>query len=133
MSRDPLLDLRPSRIHGQGVFVRKAIGPRQKIGELQGEIISVREARRRAKGADVVTIVEFEDDKALDASSDVCMRYVNHSCSPNTYMRRINHRVEFYSLRRIAAGEELTCDYGETHHEGQLPCRCGADGCREKI
>lgn len=127
------LQVRPSRIHGNGVFVKKAVPPRRKIGELTGEIITVREARRRAKHQEVVTIVEFEDDRALDATYDRCMRYVNHSCSPNTYMRRVNHRVEFYSLRHIRAGEELTCDYGETHHEGQLPCRCGADGCREKI
>ena len=30
----------------------------------------------------------------------------------------------------IAAGEEITVDYGETHHGGRLPCRCGATGCR---
>ena len=131
--RAPDLEVRASRIHGKGVFVRRALAPRTKIGELTGELISVREARRRAKGADVVTIVEFDDDKALDVSTDPVLRYVNHSCGPNTYMRRVNHRVEFYSLRRIKAGEELTCDYGETHHEGQLPCRCGSERCREKI
>ena len=127
------LEVKPSRIHGNGVFVRKAVAARTKLGELTGEIISIREARRRAKQQSVVAIVEFEDDKALDATNDPCLRYVNHSCSPNTYMRRVNHRVEFYALRRIQAGEELTCDYGETHHEGQLPCKCGAARCRERI
>lgn len=127
------LDVRPSRIHGRGVFALRAIPAKTKIGELTGEIITIREARRRAKGMEVVTIVEFEDDKALDASTDRCLRYINHSCGPNTYMRRINHRVEFYTLRRIGAGEELTCDYGETHHEGQLPCRCASPSCRSKI
>lgn len=131
--RSPDLEVRPSRIHGQGVFARHAIAPRTKLGELTGQIISVREARRRARNAEVVTIVEFEDDKALDVATDPLLRYVNHSCGPNTFMRRINHRVEFYSLRRIKANEELTCDYGETHHEGQLPCKCGSDRCREKI
>jgi len=29
----------------------------------------------------------------------------------------------------VAPGEELTANYGETHHEGQLRCRCGAPGC----
>ena len=122
-----------SRIHGNGVFARRAVPPRRKIGELTGELISVKEARRRARAAEVITIVEFEDDKALDVSTDPCLRYVNHSCQPNTYMRRIGHRVEFYAIRRIKAGEELTCDYGETHHEGQLPCRCGSARCRERI
>lgn len=126
-------DVRKSRIHGKGVFARRTVVPRRKIGELTGELITIREARRRAKGMDVVTIVEFEDDKALDVSTDPCFRYVNHSCEPNTYMRRIGHRVEFYAIRRIKAGEELTCDYGETHHEGKLPCQCGAARCRERI
>ncbi len=126
-------EVRTSRIHGKGVFARRAVPQKRKIGELTGELISVTEARRRAKGMDVVTIVEFEDDKALDVSTDPCLRYVNHCCEPNTYMRRVGHRVEFYAIRRIRAGEELTCDYGETHHEGQLPCRCGAARCRERI
>jgi SET domain-containing protein len=128
-----LFEVRPSRIHGQGVFARRPFPARRKIGELTGEIISVAEARRRAKDAAVVTIVEFEDDTALDASSDRCLRYINHSCGPNTFLRRAGHRVEFYSLRKIRAGEELTCDYGETHHNGTLPCRCGSEHCREKI
>lgn len=128
-----MLDVKPSNIHGKGVFARARIAARRKIGELAGEIITVREARRRAKSMAVITIVEFEDGMALDASSDSCLRYVNHSCSPNTYLRRANRRVEFYALRPIKPGEELTCDYGETHHEGKLPCRCGSEQCREKL
>ena len=126
-------EVRQSRIHGRGVYARRAVPPRRKLGELSGELITVAEARRRAKGMDVVTIVEFEDDTALDVSADPCFRFVNHSCEPNTYMRRVGHRVEFYAIRRIRPREELTCDYGETHHEGQLPCRCGAARCRERI
>ena len=26
-------------------------------------------------------------------------------------------------------GEEITVNYGETHHEGRLACRCGAPNC----
>lgn len=129
----PKLEIRPSKIHGRGVFAAQTLPPRRKIGDLTGEIISVREARRRAKQLDVIAIVEFEDGKALDATNDTCLRYVNHSCTPNTYMRRVGHRVEFLSLRRIAAGQELTCDYGETHHDGKLRCRCGSADCRERL
>jgi uncharacterized protein len=126
-------EVRPSRIHGQGVFAKRPFPAHRKIGEMIGELITVREARRRFKNAEVVTIVEFDDDMALDLSTDQCLRFVNHSCGPNTFLRRIGHRVELYSLRRIRAGEELTCDYGETHHDGTLPCRCGSEGCKGKI
>ncbi|HKO57174.1 MAG TPA: SET domain-containing protein-lysine N-methyltransferase [Thermoanaerobaculia bacterium] len=128
------VEVRASRIHGKGVFAYKAIKARRKIGELAGELISLREARRRAASLQSIAIVEFDDDTALDASVNSNeLRYVNHSCAPNTYMRRYAHRVEFYSLRAIRQGEELTCDYGETHHDGTLPCGCGADRCRRFI
>ena len=123
-----------SRIQGRGLFALSAVPARRKMGELGGELITLREARRRARETDCIMIVEFDDGKALDAS---CLgndfRYINHSCSPNTYMRLFRHHVEFYALRPIAPGEELTCDYGETHHEGTLPCRCGSDNCRGNL
>lgn len=128
------VEVRPSKIHGKGVFARKGIKARRKIGELAGELITLPEARRRASTLQSIAIVEFDDDMALDASVNPNeLRYVNHSCGPNTYMRRYGHRVEFYSLRAIRPGEELTCDYGETHHDGKLPCRCGATNCRKAI
>ena len=58
------------------------------------------------------------------------LRYINHSCDPNTYMRRAYRKVEFYTLRPVKKGEELTCDYGETHHDGKLPCKCKTANCR---
>ncbi|MFP5245299.1 MAG: SET domain-containing protein [Thermoanaerobaculia bacterium] len=127
------IEVRPSAIHGKGVFAAQPLPARRKIGQFVGELISVREARRRARGQEVVTIVEFENGKALDVSFDTCLRYVNHSCAPNTFLRRIHPRVELYALRDIRPGEELTCDYGESHHDGKLPCQCGAAGCRGKL
>jgi SET domain-containing protein len=61
------------------------------------------------------------------------MRYTNHSCAPNARLDIRQGRVEFYALRDVATGEELTVDYGETHHEGRLACRCGAPGCRGRL
>jgi uncharacterized protein len=120
-----------SRIQGRGLFALSDIPGRRKLGELGGERISQREARRRARGAHSVMIVEFGDGTALDATRlGGPFGYVNHSCEPNTFMRLYRGRVEFYALRPLAAGEELTCDYGETHHDGRLPCRCGSERCR---
>lgn len=123
-----------SRIQGRGLFALSAIPPRKKLGELGGELITQREARRRARASHCIMIVEMEDGTAFDATrigSD--FRYVNHSCSPNAFMRRCRGRVEFYALRQIAPGEEVTCDYGETHHAGGLACRCGSVGCRGRV
>jgi len=119
-----------SRIAGKGAFAQKPIPARRKIGDLGGVIISMRKARQLIK-KQVINLVELDDDFALDASTNPNdMKYINHSCAPNTYMRVLKNRVEFYALRPIRKGEELSCDYGETHHEGQLPCRCQAANCR---
>jgi SET domain-containing protein len=124
------VDVGPSRIDGQGAFAAVAIPARRKIGEIRGESISVREARRRAKHMARIMIVEVSERRAIDASaSGDPLRFTNHSCRPNAVLRIRQGRVEFYALRDVAAGEELTVDYGETHHNGRLPCRCGAPGC----
>ena len=120
-----------SRIDGQGAFAAEAIPPRLKIGEIRGESISVAEARIRATRSVRIMIVEVSPRKAIDFSRSVDpMRYTNHSCKPNARMVIRGGRVEFYARGAIPLGAEITVDYGDTHHEGRLPCRCGAPGCR---
>ena len=124
------LTVGPSAITGLGLFAGTRIPARAKIGEFEGEIIGLREARRRAKGRKIVAIVELERH-ALDATdTGRGFRFINHSCSPNTYIRCTPERAEFYALRDIPKGTELTADYGETQHNGRLRCRCGAPNCR---
>jgi len=119
-----------SPITGRGLYAGCAIPRRAKIGEFEGEVITIAEARRRAAALRIVAIVELER-KAIDARGmRTGFRFINHSCAPNTFMRRTKDRAEFYALRDIAKGEELTVDYEESHHEGRLRCRCGAAACR---
>jgi SET domain-containing protein len=119
-----------SRIDGFGVFAAEPIPPRLKIGEIRGESITVAEARRRAAAQQRIMIVEISTKRAIDASrSDDPMRFTNHCCQPNARLAIRDGRIEFYALRAIMVGEEITVDYGETHHEGRLQCRCGAPGC----
>ncbi len=124
------VDVKPSRIDGQGAYAAEPVPARRKIGEIRGESISVREARRRARGRERIMIVEVSDTRAIDATlSADPLRFTNHSCAPNAVLRIRQGRVEFYAMRDIAPGEEITVNYGETHHEGRLACRCGAPGC----
>ena len=125
------VEVGPSAIDGQGAFAAEAIPARLKIGEIRGQSISVQEARIRATRSARIMIVELSDKKAIDFSHSADpMRYTNHSCRPNARLCIRHGRVEFYALRGISTGEEITVDYGETHHEGQLRCRCGVAGCR---
>lgn len=125
------VDVAPSAIDGQGAFAAEPVPARRKIGEIRGESISVQEARIRATRSARIMIVELSTKRAIDFSRSADpMRYTNHSCRPNARLCIRQGRVEFYALRDIGPGEEITVDYGETHHEGRLPCRCGAPGCR---
>ena len=127
------LTVAPSAITGLGLFAGTRIRARAKIGEFEGEVIGLREARRRAKGRRIVAIVELERH-ALDATrTGRGFRYINHSCAPNTFIRCTPERAEFYALTDIAPGAELTADYGDTQHNGRLRCRCGAGNCRGAI
>ena len=124
------VDVRASAIDGQGAFAAEAIKQRLKIGEIRGESISVQDARIRATRSERIMIVELSAKRAIDFSKSADpMRYTNHSCRPNARLCIRQGRVEFYALRAIAVDEEITVDYGETHHEGRLRCRCGVEGC----
>ena len=123
-----------SPIDGQGAFAAESVPARRKIGEIRGESISVRTARQRAKGQQRIMLIEVSDKRAIDASnSSDPLRFTNHSCQPNAVLRIRQGRIEFYAMRNLAIGDEITVDYGETHHEGRLRCRCGAPACNRQL
>ena len=122
--------VRRSPIDGFGVFALEPVPRWHKIGEVRGESISIAEARRRAATLERIMIVEVSEKTAIDlAATTDPMRFTNHSCQPNGRLTIRDGRIEFYALRPIEPGEEITVNYGETHNEGRLACRCGAPGC----
>ncbi len=128
------VEVKPSAIDGLGAFAAEAIPARRKIGEIRGEAISVREARQRARGLARIMIVEVSGRRAIDASSSTDpLRFTNHSCAPNAVLRIRQGRIELYAMRDLVPGEELTVNYGESHHEGRLACRCGAPRCAGRL
>jgi hypothetical protein len=59
------------------------------------------------------------------------MMFLNHSCEPNV---GVQGQIVFVALRDVAAGEELTIDYGTIGHAAEpMACRCGAAACRRTI
>jgi hypothetical protein len=57
-------------------------------------------------------------------------RWVNHSCAPNVLSCGWDFDI---AVRDIAAGEEITNDYGALNLERSFTCRCGLPGCRRTI
>jgi hypothetical protein len=57
-------------------------------------------------------------------------RFVNHSCAANC----LTGGYEFeLAIRDIAAGEELTEDYGTLNPSEPFPCLCGTPVCRGQV
>jgi uncharacterized protein len=128
------MEVKRSGIEGRGLFTKVPLRPRQKIGEYEGERITQREGRRRAKSQKCIAIVEVNNRQSIDGAKETTgFRFINHSCTPNTFMRIIGERAEFYALHPITAGTELTLDYGDSHHNGTLPCTCQTSNCRNFI
>ena len=112
----------------------EAVPAGTRLGLLTGESITVAEARRRAQESQRLMLVELSPARAIDASrSQDAMRFTNHSCSPNALIQVEDGEISFFALRDLEPGDEITVDYGLTHHEGRLACRCGAPGCRGSL
>lgn len=127
------VDVKPSRIHGKGVFTREAIPRRMRIGYVTGRLVPLPAARLKVEADQRIYLVELDDRTALDCSAGNAYRRLNHSCRPNCYLRVWNRRVEVYARGAISAGAELTVDYGRTPHRGGMPCSCGYPNCRKRL
>jgi len=62
---------------------------------------------------------------------------MNHSCDPNTLDKPKGGTHDAYAVRKIARGEELTCDYALTFYDepdyDHDQCGCGSANCRGEI
>ena len=126
--------MRPSPIHGRGLFARAAIAA--------GEIVAV-------KGGHVMTgsrwaelepalgpaEIQIGDDLVIapvrEDHRDGAMLYTNHSCDPNL---AIQGQIVLVAMRDIAPGEELTIDWATTDDgDYTLECHCGSPRCRGTV
>lgn len=129
-AENPWLEVRHSAIHGTGGFARQAIPRDTRIVEYVGEKISKSESLRRciAENAYIFTLTE-----EFDLDGDVPWnpaRFINHSCAPNCEAEQAEGHIWIIAVRDIAAGEELSFNYGYDLEEyREHPCRCGAPGC----
>jgi hypothetical protein len=124
------LVFRPSCIHGVGGFAAKTIPARTRIIEYVGDRINKRESLRRCAAGNEY-IFSLNDVEDLDGNvSWNPARLLNHSCAPNCEVEIADGRIWVVSLREIAAGEELTFNYGyDLEDYRKYPCACGAEAC----
>jgi hypothetical protein len=132
--RSPKTEVRPSPIHGTGLFAAHAIAT--------GEIVAV-------KGGHVLTRAQWTaleptlGAAEIQIAEDLCiapvrpdhrhgsMLYTNHSCDPNL---AIQGQIVLVAMRDIVPGEELTIDWATTDDgDYELACRCGSPRCRGTV
>jgi uncharacterized protein len=138
----PLIEVRPSPLHGRGVFALRRIAKGARVLEYLGERISHAEADRRYEDrarSDNHTFLFIVDARTvIDAGvGGNEARFVNHACEPNCESVIEKGRVFIDALRTIEPGEELTYDYQIRREADDPPdideifaCRCGGPSCR---
>ncbi len=72
-------------------------------------------------------------DQWLNPDWDNPLRYLNHSCEPNTV--RTEDGYQFQTTRPIREGQQITVDYStlEVNPKWKMECHCGSPNCRGTI
>lgn len=138
------IGVRQSKIHGKGVFARRAIRKGARLAEYWGPVITWEEAERRYP-VDPVPYHTFlfeigDGSTCIDGQKTRSVaKWINHACRPNCEaVEDDDERVFIEARRAIEPGEELTYDYNLTYEgrislqeaQRQFPCWCGAKSCR---
>ncbi len=125
-----LISFRESPIHGLGGFANQPLAAGTRVIEYGGQKIGKAESLRRCEENNWF-IFALDDQFDLDGSVGWNpARFINHSCSPNCDAELIDGHIWIVARRDIAAGEEITFNYGydlESYREH--PCHCGAPNC----
>ena len=136
------LQIRRSGVHGKGVFAVQDIAEGEVLIEYTGEVIGWQEAQDRHPHDPLQPNHTFyfhvDEDRVIDANfGGNSSRWINHSCDPSCFADEQEGRIFITALRNIAAGEELSYDYGLMLDERYTPklkaeyaCWCGAAHCR---
>jgi len=100
--KNPKAAVKPSEIHGMGLFATKSLRKGEVIGLYQGEEVDY-------EGDHVLWIFDevTEREYGIDGVNET--RFVNHCRKPNAYF---NGEV-LEAISPIGAGDEITHDYGE--------------------
>ena len=148
MKRVAKLITRKSPIHGNGMFAGRDLKADKVLIEYKGKRITHAKADKLYAGTSDsghTFLFTLNEKYIIDANQDGNdARWINHSCDPNCQAviheaedgKAKHDRVMIESIREIAAGEELTYDYGitlEERHTKKMKkiwaCRCGSPKC----
>jgi uncharacterized protein len=129
--------VRPSPIHGLGLFAARPIAAGEEIGVYAGQRY---EADCQAEWDHSLTyLFRLSDGTMIDGrEGGNATRHINHSCEPNCSAYEVKGPrgmpvIVIEAERGIASGEELYLDYALDVAEDDISsyaCACGASRCR---
>jgi hypothetical protein len=132
------LSVSDSKIHGRGVFAKKAFLKGDLVLEVDDSDPVLDRGKLTPEQAIFIDVFVTVDGNQKSTRMKSPERFINHSCDPNNYvltdMRNGVRRA--WALKNIRIGDELTWDYALNIWEewiGPVPCNCGAENCRRVI
>jgi hypothetical protein len=131
----PDVEVRRSPISGHGLFATAPIASGTVVSRLGGRLVSTAAlqdlfaAAARDPGHPYIDTITVGTDLHLVLPPRRPNGYGNHSCDPNLWWVG---PYELAARRDIAAGDELTNDYGTSTAEPGfvMACACGSGQCR---
>ena len=130
-------EVRPSGVHGRGVYATEFISKGTRIIEYTGQRVSWEDAPDNENDSHTF-IFGLESGYIINPEiGGNEARWINHCCNPNCESIEEDGRVFIYAMRDIEPGEELFYDYaleiGEPITKAskkEYECSCGSSSCR---
>jgi SET domain-containing protein len=135
-----LFEVRPSAVHGLGLYATCALAADSRLGTYEGRRLSLAEVEAEDWDSHLTYLFGLSDGTTIDgAQGGNELRHLNHSCQPNCEaVERLGDdgllQLDIVALRAIAEGEELFIDYAfaldESDSADLYPCACLTAACR---
>ena len=135
--RSALVEVRPSGVHGRGVYATQSIPADTRIIEYTGQRTSWENAPNDENNPHTFNFGLKNGEVINPEIGGNEARWINHCCDPNCEAIEEDDRIFIYAMRDIEAGEELFYDYAMELDEPitqeliqEFRCHCGSTRCR---
>ncbi len=124
--RELRVSVEPAGRKGLGVYAAQPAGPGRWVGPYMGELLNLSQLLTRYARATPTYVYRLSHSLSVDAaSSSHFSRYINHDSHPNLHAKvdRRAECIDFFTIRPLRVGEELTIDYGLSYwsSRGEAP------------
>jgi SET domain-containing protein len=120
--------------NGKGIIALKKFKRDEVVFEVLGKIIKCDFSSKLDKKTSD-NAYRYNEDFFLSPKGEIG-DFLNHSCSPNSKVKKFKNKLFIRSIKNIKKDEEVTIDYSTIIARDDvwtMKCKCGEDNCRSKI